>query len=142
MLDLDHPRTQHIFAASHQLDMILDMCKRITLSSVKGRRFRLEGIRQAFATLRWLAAHRFADEPHIADGIAELERQAEQLAALSLCHPISRDSLPERCPVCGDTLILPSEYSPTGYCSSCLGVIRAALQRVRSCEEGFGTEAI
>ena len=29
MLDLDHPQTPHVFAASRQEDLILDYCKRL-----------------------------------------------------------------------------------------------------------------
>ncbi|QEL17647.1 hypothetical protein [Limnoglobus roseus] len=82
MLDLDHPRTPHVFAASRQEDLILNYCNRITLSAAGARRFMAEVVRPTFAALRWLATNRFADEPHIPDGIAELERQMEQLAEL------------------------------------------------------------
>lgn len=77
MLDLRHPRIPHVFAASRQEDLILEYCKRITLSGAESRRFMLEVVRPAFAALRWLAAIRFADKPQILHTIAELERQVE-----------------------------------------------------------------
>ena len=142
MLDLDHPRTPHVFAASWQLDLILDYCKRISLSGAASRRFMLEVIRPAFAALRWLAANRFADEPHIAKGIAELEQQVEQLAGLPLRDPDHRGGPAATCPACGEKPTSPSKYDPTGYCLPCLDIIMPGLQRVRSCDRGFGTEAI
>src|SRR5262245_47823783 len=77
MLDLDHPRTPHVFAASRQLDLILDYLKRISCADRKGRLFMLEILRPCFAALRWLQAQRFADEPHVVTGIEELEWAAE-----------------------------------------------------------------
>jgi hypothetical protein len=44
MLDLERPRTPHVFAASRQEDLILDYCKRISLSDKNGRLFMLEVI--------------------------------------------------------------------------------------------------
>lgn len=142
MLDLDHPRTPLVFAASTQLDLILDYCKKITLSGTAGRQFMLEVIRPSFAALRWLAANRFADEPLIANGIAELERQAEKLAKLPLSNPEHRGGPAAVCPACGGTPNAPNKYDRTSYCSPCLDVIMPGLMRVRSSDEGFGTEAI
>jgi hypothetical protein len=131
-----------VFAASRQLDLILDYCKRISLSGVDGRRFMLEVTRPAFAALRWLAAHRFANEPSIADGIAKLERQAEQLAGLPLRDPDHRGGPARRCPACGARPTAPSKYDPISYCSSCLDLIMPGLRQLESCQEGFGTDAI
>jgi hypothetical protein len=60
MLDLDQPQTPHVFAASRQLDLILDYLKRITYADSPGRLWMLEIIRPCFAALRWLQAQRFA----------------------------------------------------------------------------------
>src|SRR4051812_13473369 len=110
MLDLDHPRTPHVFAAAKQEDLILDYCKLITLSDPASRRFMVEVARPAFAALRWLAATRFADEPHILDGIAALERQVERLAELPLRDPDHRAGPASRCPVCESEATAPSKY--------------------------------
>ncbi len=142
MLDLDHPRTPSVFAASTQLDFILEDCKRMTLTDTRGRRFRLENIRPAFAALRWLASERFADASHLPAAIDELERQVEQLAELPLRDSGRWVGSAAFCPACGATPREPDKYDPIRYCSPCLGVIMPGLQRVRSCEEGFGTEAI
>jgi hypothetical protein len=142
MLFLDHPQTPHIFAAAMQLDLILDSCKLITLSDADSRLFKLEVIRPAFEALRWLAEHRFADEPHIVVGIAELEQQVEQLARLPLFDPVFHDGSESRCPVCGVRPKPPYKYEPISFCSPCLQVIGPGLQRVQSREEGFGIDSI
>lgn len=142
MLDLSHPRAPHVFAASSQQDLILDYCKRITLAGAEARQFMLEVVRPAFAALRWLATTRFTGEPHISDAIAELERQVEQLAALPLREPAYIGGPAARCPACGSNPTTPSQYDPTQYCPRCLDLIMPELERVRSCKEGFGTEAI
>ena len=142
MLDLEHPRTPHVFATSRQLELILDGCKRITLSGVAGRQFMLEVVRPAFAALRWLAENRFRDEPHIADGITELEHQVERLAGLPLREPNQQGLPAARCPACGGKPTKATKYEPAPFCPTCLDVIMPSLMRVQSCEEGFGTEAI
>ena len=142
-MDFDHPQTPHVAAASRQLDLILDYCKRITLLSDAGeRRFMLEVVRPAFVALRWLAANRFPDHPHIADGLSELERLTEQLVELPLLHPGRCGAQAIQCPACGGKPTRPDRFSPAGHCSSCLKVIMPGLDRVQSCEEGFGTDAI
>jgi hypothetical protein len=152
MLDLNHPRTPHVFAASRQLDLILDYLKRITYADCRGRVQMLEIIRPCFAALRWLQAERFADEPHIAAGIDELERAAERVALLGDGRAEwSADEMPpSKCPVCRQPLTTYGVYEPRPgfkvpkerWCSPCMGVAMPALQRVRSSHEGFGTEAI
>src|SRR5262245_65268203 len=138
MLDLDDPRTPHVFAASSQLDLILDYCKRISLSGADGRRFMLEVIRPAFAALRWLAAHHFADVPHIADAIAKLKRQSDELAELPLRDPAQLGRLPAQCPVWAGMPNSPSEDDMVGYCARCLEVLFSALLQCRSCDADFG----
>jgi hypothetical protein len=151
MLDLSHPQTPHIFAASNQLDMVLDFCKRISISDSKGRADLVEIVRPYFAALRWLNAERFGNSPNIAAGITELERAAEQLAALGDGKAEwSAGVPPSVCPVCGVALTTYGVYEPRPglkvpkerWCSPCLGVIMPALERLRSGSEGFGTEAI
>jgi hypothetical protein len=151
MLDLDHPQTPHVFAASRQLDLIGDYCKRISYADSKGRLDMLKIIRPCFAALRWLQAQRFADEPHIAAGIDELESQADRLARLGdgKADWIGGD-LPAKCPVCGESLTVYGVYEPRPglkvpkerWCSSCMEVVMPALMRLRSSVDGFGTDAI
>lgn len=152
MLDLDHPRTPHVFAASRQLDLILDYLKRISYADSKGRLSMLEIIRPCFAALRWLQSQRFASEPHIATGIDGLERAAEQLARLGDGRAKwSADEMPpSKCPVCHQSLTTYGVYEPRPglkvpkerWCSPCMEVAMPALQRLESSHEGFGTGAI
>jgi len=151
MLDLDHPLTPHVFAASRQLDLIQDYCNRISYADSKGRLDMLAIIRPCFVALRWLQARHFADRPHIAARIDELERKVERLALLGggkASWP--GGELPSKCPVCGKALTLFGVYEPRPglkvpkerWCSACLEVVMLAMERMRSSEAGFGTEAI
>jgi len=143
MLDLEHPRTPHVFAASRQEDLILDYCKRISLSDRNARVFMLEVIRSAIAALRWLNQTRFGSSAQISKSIDLLERQVETLAQLAQKDPERRIAgYPDRCPVCNEARTEPNQYDPTPYCPNCLKIMMPALMRVRSCEYGFGTEAI
>jgi hypothetical protein len=142
MLNLGDPQTPHIFAASGQLDLIVEYCRKISLVGAAQRRFLVEVARPAFAALRWLAANRFAAEPHIMDRISDLERQVDQLAGLPLRDPDHEGGPAARCPACGGKPTKPHKYNPIPCCPSCVDLIVPALQRVRSCAEGFGTEAI
>lgn len=139
MLDLSHPRTPHIFAAARQEDLILDCCKQMKLSHADDRRFLLEVVRPAFAALRWLSTARFAADSRIAASVDALEQQVEQLAAL----PVRSDEgeLDVQCPACGGGPTVASNDSPLPYCPQCLEVVMPAVQRIRSSEEGFGTDA-
>jgi hypothetical protein len=141
MLDLNHPQTPHIFAASRQEDLILDYCKRVSLSDRRGRLFMLKVLRPAFVALRWLNKVHFGQSPQIAESIDKLERQVEKLAQLTGKPQFVGDSL-DRCPVCQEPSTKPNMYDSTRYCPKCLEVIMPALIRVRSREYGFGTEAI
>lgn len=142
MMDLDHPRTPLVFAASVQLDLILGYAKKMTLSGAAGRRFMAEVIRPAFAALRWLNAARFAAAPRIAAGLDELERGVDALADMPLADPDHRGGPAPRCPACGEEPTAAGPYNAAAYCSRCLEAIMPGLVRVRSCEEGFGTESI
>lgn len=150
MLDLAHPRTPAIFDAARQLDLIMDDLKRMTIADRTGRLFLLEMLRPSFAALRWLMAERFEGSPAIAASLAELEAQAEALAALGLreARRWSADP-PDICPACAEGLTIvplsrarPRRPPTDRYCARCLGGSRTALDRVASLEDGFGTMAI
>src|SRR5947209_1876081 len=116
MLDLSSPKAPHIIAASNQLDMILDRCKRATIVRAERRAFLVETIRPAFAALRWLNAERFGGSTQLSSVIVELERQADQLAALPTEN--KRELIPPPCcPACGGQLTEPHQYDPMPYCS-------------------------
>jgi hypothetical protein len=152
MLDLDGPRTQHVFAASKQLDLMFDYLKRISYAESKSRLFMLEVIRPCFAALRWLQLERFSDRPHIGAAIDELEQAAEDLAHLGdgAAKWSRYDLPPSHCPVCGYTLhvsprceMTEGVYVPENRtCLPCIEVVYEALRRARSGKLGFGTDAI
>jgi hypothetical protein len=131
-----------VFAASRQEDLILDYCRRITLEDGAGRRFMQEVLRPAFAALRWLNRERFDNSVSIGSGIDQLEREVAALVALPLVNSYEQGAPAARCPACGGKPTAPSKYDPTPYCTKCLDVIMPGLSRLRSCEEGFGTDAI
>ena len=143
MLDLHHPQTPHVFAAARQEDLILDYCKRITLSDAAGRRFMLEVMRPAFVALRWLNQERFGNSPEITSGIDQLEHEVHVLVNLPASGTRDRwSAMFVRCPACGSEPRSPDEYDPVRYCSECLNMVMPGLERVRSWETGFGTDAI
>ncbi|APR76815.1 Hypothetical protein A7982_02162 [Minicystis rosea] len=147
MLYLDHPMTQHIFAAARAEDAILMAAKRMTIAA------RLERIRirdscsAAFSELRRLNRDHFADRPAIPPAIEALEQSLSELAALVV---VAEDGPPAEliCPACQTTLERRGKYGspapdrPTDiYCSPCMETVMPPLQVLRS-ESGFGTDAI
>src|SRR5687768_4443059 len=93
--------------------MVLDFCKRISISDSKGRVHLLEIVRPCFAALRWLNAQRFGNSPSISAGITGLEQAAEQLAILGDGNAEwPTGGLPSACPVCGVQLTTYGVYEP------------------------------
>ena len=144
MLDMSNPRAADIFAASRQMDLILEFCKVLTLGRTAARRqFTLRIMQPAFAALRWLNAEHFARSPAIEFAIAELQAGAAAIANMEMGDPPpGADQPPKTCPACGTPLMQPTQYSPTPYCSKCLDLIMPGLLKLRHSEGGFGTEAI
>ena len=141
MLDLDHPRSAHVFAASKQIDLILDYAKRISFDAGRGRLFMNSVVAPCFAALHWLNENHFDNDHDIRERITELQSALNRLAT---ARTANRDSPFERknCPVCAHVLTEPSQYDPIPYCPDCLDKIMPALSRLWSCDGGFGTEAI
>ncbi|QDU40627.1 hypothetical protein Mal4_49850 [Maioricimonas rarisocia] len=140
MLDLDHPLTPHVFAASRQIDMILDIAKRLTVSDATGRRLLVQTAAPCFAALRWLNEAHFEKSPAIAASIDGLDVQLKVLAEQPASLPTGTGRR-RVCGVCGDRITRANSYQPE-FCSECLKTLHPALMAVESCEEGFGTEAI
>lgn len=141
MLDLQHPKTPHVFAASRQLDLILDYAKCISSSDSDERRFMVQVVAPAFAALRWLNAAQFGNSMSIASAIDNLQHDLQTLA--DKAGPLSAESTERKtCPVCSHSLSKPGKYDPIPYCPHCLEVIMPSLDALESCDTGFGTEAI
>jgi hypothetical protein len=139
----DGPGTGKIFAASRQLDLILQLCKLITLQRTSAQRqCTLETFMPAFAALRWLNAERFGESSEIGAGIEELEGGAIALANLKTGDPPVGRYPPKACPVCGVPPISIGKRSPVPYCPNCLKTIMPGLEWLRSTERGFGTDCI
>jgi hypothetical protein len=95
-----------------------------------------------------LAREHFADVAAIPPAIDALERALAELAALP---GVPEEGPPAgyKCPACGAATLrlaydgTPNPVSPTHvYCSPCLDMIMPSLSALRSCEDGFGTDAI
>lgn len=137
MLDDDHPQSAHIFAASNQLDFVLKFAKNTTLGTGKFRRDCFQIAQPAFAALRWLNENQFGKSDEIASAINELESAFANLSELTH-NPEKSDRT--QCPACLKAASTFVAAQP--YCSDCLDMIMPALQKLRSCETGFGTDAI
>ena len=141
MLDLEHPRTPHVFAASRQLGLILDYAKRITGSDTNGRRFMVQVVASSFEALRWLNTTKFNNSAKIASAIDDLQHNLQTLSD----KPATESAFITKrktCVVCNHPLTKPHEYDPIPYCPDCLDIIMPSLTALRSCDTGFGTEAI
>jgi hypothetical protein len=148
MLDLDHPMSEHIFAAARAEDAVLIAAQHMTIASRHERSRLRNGCTPAFFELRRLARDHFADRPAIPPAIDELERS---LAALASLTGIPEVGPPAEyvCPACDASLERRGKYgylapnNPTDiYCSLCLQLIMPSLLTLRSCDGGFGTDAI
>ena len=145
MLNLDHPQSKHIFAASGLEDAILERAKKMTLvPSVRRRELQVE-CQQMLSKMRALNSEHFKDSPFISDAIDELDRCLVQLAELRGGSIVEDMTAGEGCcATCGAQLtnFVPVPSMPRSiYCSPCLQIIMPALTRLRS-GEGFGTDFI
>jgi len=141
VLDLEHPQSAHVFAASKQIDMILDYAKRISFDDREGRVFMSKVVAPCFAALHWLNENHFDADPTIRQRIDDLQADLDKLAG----QPTEQADSPfdrKTCPSCSQQLTTPTQYDPIPYCPRCLDQIEPALTTLRSCEGGFGTEAI
>jgi hypothetical protein len=141
LLNLRDPQTPHVFAASKQIDLILDYAKRISFDDDGGRLFMVAVVAPCFAALRWLNETHFHGSHEISKRIDELNLAILTLAELGITKresPFERKS----CPVCNASLTTPNQYDPVPYCPDCLDCIMPALSNLQSCDGGFGTDAI
>lgn len=148
MLDLDHPMSQHIFAAARAESAILVAARYMTVAA-RGERIRLrDGCAPAFTELRRLSHDHFADRRRISSAIDHLEQALAELAGLPGV-PDDGPSAKYKCPACDadlerrGTYGFPAPDNPTDiYCSPCLKIIMPPLSTLRSIRDGFGTDAI
>lgn len=81
MLDLNHPFTKHIFAASRFEDAIKDGARRIIAAPPAERAGLLAGCEQQLDAMRALNREHFKNSPFIASAIDELQQALRNLAA-------------------------------------------------------------
>jgi hypothetical protein len=145
MLNLDHPQSKHIFAASNLEDFILERAKLMTLVPSARRRELLGDCEPKLAAMRDPNKEHFENSKVISEAIDDLARRLNQLANLGNGQVTSDHSNGEgNCSVCGTAIknfvfvaSLPREI----YCGHCLDIVMPAIEKLRS-EDGFGTWAI
>lgn len=148
MLDLNDPKTGHIFAVARATDTILGAARRMSVST-RCERVNLQEICvQAIRELRRLRLHYFADRPAIPSTLDTLETLVARLAALP---GVPEDGPPadHECPACGAALErrglhghLALDLPSYIYCNPCVGLIMNPLATLGSWESGFGPDAI
>jgi hypothetical protein len=142
MLDLNHPHSEHIFAAGRLEDGVLERAKQMTLlPSTRRRELQIE-CQELLEKMRELNRDHFKDSASISDAISELERSVVSLAELQ-----NRGILEDKsegngcCSACGTQLtnfVFISSMPREVYCGRCLHIIMPALEKLRSAN-GFGT---
>ena len=145
MLNLDHPQSKHVFAASNLEDYILGRAKLMTLVPSNQRRVLQAECEPKLAAMRTLNAEHFDNREAISEGIDDLAFRLNQLANLGNGQVTSDRSNGEgNCSVCSTAIknfvavpSLPREI----YCPCCLDIVMPAISKLRSFD-AFGTDAI
>ena len=81
MLDLNHPQTEHIFAAARLEDAVLECAKHIISAQRSERPELLASCQQSIDAMRTLNSTRFGGSPSITSVIDELHTAMRSLAA-------------------------------------------------------------
>jgi len=144
MLDLDHPMTTHVFAASGLVDYLIRHTKYMTLVSTEERQRILPSCQEALERLRQLNAKHFGASAFTSDAIEELRGALHELAGL-VTNPVAGNAYAIKlCPACETPLTrVHLAYMPkpeqrwTVYCSPCLNVLMPAREKLDSVL-GFG----
>ena len=98
MLNLDHPRTPHIFRASAHLDRVLQICKDMTLIPGPARLGRVTAVAGELRALHELNRAHFGASPEIEVNIDRCKEAVERIAALPMCEVVGQSGA---CPACG-----------------------------------------
>ena len=80
MLDLNHPQTEHIFAASRLEDAVLEIANRMVSAHPSERQALLASCEQQFSAVRLLNSERFGSSTSIASAIDYLQSAMRDLA--------------------------------------------------------------
>ena len=145
MLDLDHPMTKHIFAASGMEDILLISAQRMTLLPSKERVLLLADCLAVLGGLRRLNEEHFDASPFICGAIDEAQEALEQIAYLGGGNILEDKTGGEGgCPACGTPITkfesFPGKsYSrPIVFCGHCNEPFMKAKAKLES-PKGFGT---
>lgn len=84
MLDLDHPQSEHIFAAAALEDAILTAAGRMVCAPAPERSKLLASCEEQFGAMRLLNADHFGASPFIASAIDDLQAAMRLLAETAL----------------------------------------------------------
>jgi hypothetical protein len=139
MLNLDHPQSNWIIAASHENDAILNFAKLMTLLPTPQRQELLPRVARHIKRLRRYNREHFNASVFIDGAIVELETGCTVIANLKSSE--SRLSGQGTCPVCSSPITDLPDYSDMTYCETCLGNFHHARQLLGS-PNGFGFCAI
>lgn len=150
MLDLDHPMSKHILAASRMLDHVLQLGQEMSLAPSAVRAEQVKECQDVFAQMRELNTAQFSASTYISEAIEECENGIQNLANLKE-EQIKEDRRDGEgnCPGCGEKIM---KFNPMpgvkGYedtfialCNTCTELYMPAHLRLQSLE-GFGTMAI
>ncbi len=86
MLDLNHPQTEHIFAAARLQDAVMDGAKRIIAAQPSERQELLALCEQSIDSMRTLHSEHFRSSGSLATVIDELHAALRALAASASPH--------------------------------------------------------
>lgn len=130
MLPPDDPHTPYIFEAAGYLDLIRTQCGECCQQPYAERLTSFAAMRQECASLRALAAARFADHyARIAELLDGIGRDIDRLAGFNLPAPP-----PGCCTVCYALLEFSSTFIPglglVRWCSHCMAGIYQRLQQL------------
>jgi hypothetical protein len=145
MLDIDHPRTPHIFHASCLLGRVCETGQRMSTAPASDRPALLAECLLVFAELRQLSKDHFEDAEFIRLGLDACEAGMHLLAALGKpLLPSQRPGIERPCPHCGcetETRALAGREGELTLCPYCVQLYMPALECLELLD-GFGTEAI
>jgi hypothetical protein len=139
VLNLSNPQSKWIFAASREMDAVLDFAKLMTLLPTFQRQQLLARVARPLESLRRLNRDHFSGSSYIEQGISDLQAGCHTIASFS--SEESRLDGQGVCPVCGAPITDLSERHWMTYCAHCLEPVSEARNRLCG-QKGFGTDAI
>ena len=146
MLDLDHPHTEHIFAAARLEDGLLKRAQRMTLLPTFERESLLLECFDVLDAMRRLNHDHFDASPFLDGSINEAERALKAITYLGGANVVAGRSDGEgTCAVCGTKLTKFKPWADASEwiicCDHCIAPFSTAREKLESLR-GFATCAI